>query len=731
MGRRAPLTSLLLTLGLVGTGGPGVEPERVPAHDPADPVAGREHWAYRPLGDATPPGVASGDWPRTAIDAFVLARLEAANLRPAPDADRRTLIRRAYFQLIGLPPGPGDVAAFLEDGRPDAFERLVERLLGSPQFGERWGRHWLDLARYADSNGLDENFLFREAWRYRNWVISAINDDVPFDRFVLEQIAGDLLPHDSIEERDRQRIAAGFLVVGPKVLLGNDPRNQRLEVADEQLETIGRAILGQTLGCARCHDHKIDPIPTSDYYAMAGILTSTQVMEQRHMLGEQRVMERLVGLGRDGDEADKAYEAYWAEHPRLKKREKHSQEALKLLEKGDEAGVAAIRKEHGDAVDAIAADATQAATARIEAQKALIARLAATLANPPAIPARAMIPCDAAEPAGERVRLAGRFDRPTGENVPRGFLRVLGGSAIEIPAGQSGRLELARWLTDVEGGAGRLAARVLANRVWYHLIGRGIVRTADDFGRAGEPPDDPALLDYLARELIDSGWSLKSLVRKIVTSRTFAMESHHDDRAHAIDPENRLLWRAHRRRLDPESLRDAMLSAAGKLDLTPMESSVSYLGDQATAVGDNKIRRRTDFPCRSVYLPLIRNDLPELFAAFDFADPHRTTGMRPRTSAATQSLFILNDESVMAAADAIAERLLHGDMSGSPETRIDRLFELVLGAGADADARADMLRFIREQADRPTGEDGKNAELRAWSMACHALLASSRFQILE
>src|SRR5262245_9228696 len=281
-GMESAVISLILTLGLLGAGEPGVEPERARAHAPSDPVAGREHWAFQPLRDACLP-TDTDDWPRTAIDSFILARQKAADLRPAPDADRRALIRRTYFQLIGLPPSPEEVAAYLNDEQPDAFERLVDRLLSAPQFGERWGRHWLDLARYADSNGLDENFLFREAWRYRNWVISAINDDLPFDRFVLEQIAGDLLPHDSTEERDRHRIAAGFLEVGPKVLLGNDPQNQRLEVADEQIETIGRAILGQTLGCARCHDHKFDPIPTADYYALAGILTSTQVMQQRFM----------------------------------------------------------------------------------------------------------------------------------------------------------------------------------------------------------------------------------------------------------------------------------------------------------------------------------------------------------------------------------------------------------------------------------------------------------------
>jgi uncharacterized protein DUF1549/uncharacterized protein DUF1553/cytochrome c len=698
--------------------------------NPSDPAAGRNHWAFQPLRDARPPQAGSDPWPRSAIDSFVLSRLKAANLRPAPDADRRTLARRTYLQLIGLPPTPQQMSEFLLDQGGDAFDRLVDRLLGSPQFGERWGRHWLDLARYADSNGLDENFLFREAWRYRNWVIEAVNADLPFDRFVLEQIAGDLLPHDSIEQRDRQRIAAGFLVVGPKVLLGNDPKKQRMEIADEQLDTIGRAILGLTLGCARCHDHKFDPIPTADYYAMAGILTSTQVMEQRYMLGEQRVMERLVGLGREGDRADGAYEAYWLERPRLVEREKNARSALTLLEKGDAAGLEALRKEHGDAIDGGAADAALAMEQRIAAQKSMVARLTATIATPPAIPARAMIPGDVVEPGDESIRLAGQFDRP-GERVPRAFLRVFGDSGMVIPPKQSGRLELGRWLTDVDRGAGRLAARVLANRVWYHLIGRGLVRTVDNFGRTGEAPDDPDLLDHLARELIDSGWSIKSLVRTIVTSRTFAMQSRHDDRGNSIDPDNRLLWRAHRRRLDPESLRDAMLLAAGELDLLPLQSSVWYLGDQATAVGDNKVRRRTDFSCRSVYLPVIRNDLPELFEVFDFADPHRTTGMRPHTSVPTQSLYLLNAEPVMAAADAIARRVLSLTASAGKESRVDRLYELLLNASPDKEERADMLRSIEEMEARLRSAGDPEAPARAWSMACQALLASSRFQILE
>ena len=343
--------------------------------NPSDPIAGREHWAFRRLTDQQPPAARATNWPRSPIDSFILARLEATDLQPAPDADRRTLLRRVYIQLIGLPPTPTQVASYLEDDRPDAYERLVDQLLNSPHFGERWGRHWLDLARYADSNGLDENFLFREAWRYRNWVIDAVNADTPFDRFVVEQIAGDLLPHDSVEQRDRQRIAAGFLVVGPKVLLGNDAKKQRMEVADEQIGTIGRAILGQTLGCARCHDHKFDPVPTADYYALAGILTSTQVMERRYMLGQQRVMERLVGLGPDGDAFDGDYEKYWRDLPPMKEKQKHAESALELLNKGDAKALEALVETRAGAVADLAADASQTIQKRIEAQQALLDKL--------------------------------------------------------------------------------------------------------------------------------------------------------------------------------------------------------------------------------------------------------------------------------------------------------------------------------------------------------------------
>ena len=703
---------------------------------PPSPASGTEHWAYRALATEDVPEVGFATWPNGPVDAFLLRQLEEQNLAPVADAEKHVLARRVFFLLHGLPPSPSALKAFVDDGRPDALPRLVDGLLSSPRFGERWGRHWLDLARYADSNGLDENFLFREAWRYRNWVIAAINGDMPLDQFVLEQIAGDLLPYTSVPERDRQRVAAGFLVIGPKVLLGNNPENQRMEVADEQLDTIGRVFLGQTLGCARCHDHKFDPIPTADYYAMAGILTSTEVMEKRYMLGQQRVMERLVGLGVGGDTADASYEAFWRERPQRLEKAKKAKQALGVLEKGVE-DIAAFSKEYGDAVVAEAVDSKRTMKDRIAAQKKHVTLLSAALVAPK-IPPRAMIPTDRPKPADERVRIAGKFDRQ-GETVPRGFLRAVSQESVDIPPEQSGRLQLAKWLIDAEGGAGRLTARVLVNRVWYHVFGRGLVRTVDNFGRKGEVPTHPRLLDYLAQHMLASDGSLKRFLCELLSSRAFALASDSSRDQEALDPDNRWLWRAHRRRLEPEVLRDAMLLVAEKLDLTPMDSTVWYLGDQATAVGKNENRRRTDFSCRSVYLPVIRNDLPEIFAAFDFADPHCTIGMRPRTTSPSQSLFFLNDAIVVEAAEGLARQLLQTgekqngarDNEEFQHRRVEELFERVLGEPSVDEERVEFLKFVREAGGHLAERGVVEAGLEAWVLACQALLASSRFQIIE
>ncbi len=713
-------------------GAPG--PQEVDIHatdEPSDPIAGRDHWAFKLLGSPPLPNPTSNEWAANSIDLFILERLETNGLRPVKNAEPQEFLRRLFFRLAGLPPSSKEVQSFLDDNEPDAIERVVDRLLASPRFGERWGRHWLDLARYADSNGLDENFLFREAWRYRTWVLSSVNDDMPFDRFLLAQIAGDLLPYDSIEQRDRQRIAAGFLVMGPKVLLGNNEKRQRMEVADEQLDTIGKAILGQALGCARCHDHKFDPIPTADYYALAGVFASTNVMEERYMLGQQRGMERLVGLGQSGSKLDDSYEQYWREQPDLKKKKKQADQALKILEENPCEELAKLLSENADGLAESAADTKTTLQERIAAQASLLKKISKALDDPPRIPPRAMVPIDVDAPADEHIRLAGEFDR-LGDIVPRGGLRVLlDDQPIQIPASESGRVSFGRWLTDEDSRASHLVARVQANRVWHHLMGVGLVRTVDNFGRTGEQPSHPELLDFLAQSLIDSGWSVKALVRQIVLSRTFALSSEFDKANHAVDPDNRLHWRSRRQRLDPEAFRDAMLASAGQLDLTPMESSVAYLGDQATAVGANKVRRRTDFPCRSVYLPVIRNDLPELFQVFDFADPQMTTGARPNTTVPTQGLFLLNDSSVMDASNATARRIITETSANDLDSRIDRMFELILNTNATQEQRDSMRSFIVQTADKLTLEDDSEPELHSLAIACHAMFASSRFQFLE
>lgn len=696
-----------------------------PPVDPSDPEAGRDHWAFRPLVDVPPRSAPPPGESVDPIDLYLEDRLEDAGLEPAPPASRRVLLRRLHLALVGLLPTADELRSFLEDPRPDALERRVDQLLASPHFGERWGRHWLDLARYADSNGLDENFLFRQAWRYRNRVIETFNEDQPFDRFVLEQIAGDLLPHETIEQRDRQRIASGFLLLGPKVLLGSHPERQRMDVADEQLDTIGRTVLGQTLGCARCHDHKFDPVPTADYYAMTGILTSTEVLEQRFMLGQQRVMERLVGLGEDGDRLDAEYEKYWRERPALQGRLDRARQALTHLEKEASTELEALVKKHADALAEGARSPETPLGERVAAQKAHVQVLEQKFSRPPPRPARAMIPSDRAKPGDEKIRLAGQYDR-RGEVVPRGFLTVLSSGEIEIPADRSGRVELARWLTDTRDGAGVLAARVLANRIWHHLMGRGLVRTVDNFGRTGEPPSHPELLDHLAAELLRGEWSIKSLVRRIVRTRAFARQSSPVPGAREIDPENVLLHRAHRRRLDPEIFRDCLLQVAGQLDPSPRDSTVDYLGDQATAVGQNKNRRRTDFPCRSVYLPVIRNDLPEIFEALDFTDPQVTTGLRPRTVVATQGLFLLNDPSVTAAARGIATRLLEEHGTASRPDLIDAMFLRILQVSPTASERRNVESFLVDLEADPDLD-----RLERWTLACQALAISSRFLIPE
>jgi hypothetical protein len=658
---------------------------------------GRKFWAFQSPRRHDAPAVRDTNWSRGFVDRFILAALEARGLRPTRDADRPMLLRRLSLDLIGLPPTPQEIDAFISDRSPDAWARMVDRLLASPAFGERWGRHWLDLARYADSNGKDENFTYHDAWRYRDHVIASFNVDKPFDQFIQEQIAGDLLPAANQRERDDLLTATGFLVVGPKMLFDRDKFKQMMDVVDEQIDTIGRTFLGLTLGCARCHDHKFDPVPTIDYYALAGILASTRTLDGTK-LGNPLISGWMVrGLGLGGEKARAAQVAHQNKLEAVSESLRKAESDLRVQQ---------AAKKSSDQIDPL--------PQRVKALKAEEAMLKATA--PPA-PPLVMAVRDEDDPSDMRVNIRGN-PGALGDVVPRGFLKVATRHRGVIPEDRSGRLELAQWLA---GRDNPLTARVFVNRAWMHLFGKGLVRTVDDFGAQGERPTHPELLDTLAIRFVEEGWSVKKLVRAIVMSHTYQIAVVEDGRAARVDPENRLLWRAHRRRLQAEVLRDAMLSVAGQLDRRMGGSSVSGLGEHAT---NNNAKDTLDTDRdrrRSVYLPVIRNGLPSIFEVFDFADPDATTGKRNSTIVPTQALYLMNSPFVIEQARKTAEWLLA--VATTDEGRLDVLYRRALGRVPTAQERETALRFLSEQR-----EGGK---LRAWAAVCQAMFGCTEYRFVE
>jgi hypothetical protein len=685
--------------------------------DAANPA---KHWAFQPVRKVEPPPVKDTSWPHGPIDRFILAKLEEKRLAPARDAGKRVLLRRLTFDLTGLPPSPEDVEAFERDDSPAAIERGVDRLLASRQFGERWGRHWLDVARYADSNGSDENFTYYEAWRFRKYVLSAFDRDKPFDQFVREQIAGDLLPAARQEQRDEQITATGFLVVGPKIIGGGDKEQSRLDAVDEQIDTVGKAFLGLTLGCARCHDHKFDPIPTADYYALAGIFDSTQTVYGQLLHRPDLSGWNLRPLGADGVRLYAEWRAYDEKLDALKQQRAKRQTELADLK----------RKTGAQANEAKEAAALQQEIVKLEQTlKSLAAEIKQLADKPPPKPPLAMAVSDRAVIADTWVRVRGDAHR-RGAVVPRGFVRVVGhGAPSRIPTHQSGRLELAEWLVDP---ANPLTARVAANRIWHHLFGAGLVRTVDDFGRQGEPPSHPELLDYLAARLVAVDWSFKRMIREIVLSHTYQLSAENCEEASRVDPENRLLWRRNRRRLDVEALRDSLLAISGQLDLSPAESTVAHLPDQATGVGD-KPHKPFESRRRSVYLPVIRNDLRPEFSLFDFADPQTVSGRRNQTIVAPQALFLLNSELLRDSARRLAEKLFARAGRADEKNLVGAAFREVFGRPPSADE----LRFAREylagwpRGDARASEGRRPVGADALAALCQALLCSSQFLYLD
>ncbi len=627
-----------------------------------------EHWSFQPIQSPPVPGTKITGWSRTPVDSFLLSRLEARRGRVAPAANRRSYLRRLTFNLTGLPPTPLELRAFEADSSPLAYERVVDRLLSSPRYGERWGRHWLDISRYADSNGLDENRAYVHAFQFRDYVIEAFNHDVPYDEFIRSLVAGDLLPEPSrppgITDDDwdamsrslrANRIrATGFLSLGPKGLREVDPVKMEMDIIDDQVATVGKALLGLTLECARCHDHKFDPITTEDYYALAGIFKSTRTMRQI-------VDKRGKGNG------------FWLERSVALEHSAPGTVPVMSVEEGSVSNLRVHRR-------------------------------------------------------GSHLDL--------GPEVRRGLPAVLTQRLPTDAIGdsESGRLQLARWLTNPQNP---LTSRVITNRIWQWHFGTGLVDTPDNFGELGAAPVAPELLDWLASELIRRDWSIKRLHRLILLSSIYRTAGRsNQDPTRADDDELPAPLRAitgfPRRRLTAEEIRDSLLFVSGLLDTTMRGSLLTlkprqYVNDAKTGnhlVDYNNVRR-------SVYQPVIRNKVYSLFQTFEFPSPSLVSGKRATTTVPPQMLLMLNSDLVVRSSEGMAGQVL-GDKTRPRTQRIRLAYETVYGREpADTEVRGATSFLEAFARTLPANREEVQRRREAWQAFCHALMVSNEFVYLD
>ncbi|MFO0950141.1 MAG: PSD1 and planctomycete cytochrome C domain-containing protein [Isosphaeraceae bacterium] len=640
--------------------------------------AQRRWWAFQPIRQVVPPTPHGEEDSLNEIDAFLREAMRTRGVAPASLADRRTWIRRATFDLTGLPPSPDEVDAFLADDSPLAFDRVVERLLASPAYGERWARHWLDVARYADY--YDSNPATRtasceltEAWRYRDWVVDAFNRDLPFDQFVAHQIAGDLMANpEGGEVYPAGLIATTFLSNGVWDRGDADKEKIVSDMVDDQIDTVGKAFLGLTLGCARCHDHKFDPVSQEDYYALAGVFYSTHILKDLGAKGAEYVMHREPLVPRAHVEA----------------REKHLASIARV-----EAKLAALEKQPRT-------EASQQERAGLSAERD---RLKQTL---PAEPPLAMAAREGGTPGGlfpgiqdVPVHIRGSYTR-LGPLVKRRLPRFLAGEAQAPIREGSGRKELARWVASAENP---LTPRVIVNRVWQWHFGEGLVRTPNNFGMLSEPPSHPDLLDWLAARFVADGWSLKALHRRIMLSAAYRRSSVVDHEAISRDPENRWLGRFTPRRLDAEEVRDAILSVSGRLDRTPR-------GPAADGI---------DTPRRSLYVQTARWDRSSFAMLFDAANPDSSTEKRTASTVAPQALMFLNHPFVRGEARRLAGRL-NTLSRGDADAWVGHAFLLLYGRPAKPREVEVCKRLVTRAGRAPD-----------WEGLAHVLLCSNELMYVD
>ena len=758
-----------------------------------------DHWAYQPVTLPSVPPVENSAWPSGAMDHFILAKLRENGMQPAQPADRRILIRRVTLDMTGLPPTPGEVDAFLADDSPGAYRRVVERLLASPRFGERWGRHWLDVARYADTKGYlagNQARLFTHSYTYRDYVIDAFNADLPYDRFIIEQVAADKLDLGS----DKRPLAAmGFLTLGRRFL--NNPH----DIIDDRIDVVTRGFMGLTVSCARCHEHKYDPIPMADYYSLYGVFASSHEPADKPFISDaidpvQRVAFEQERMRREDDLNNYRHEQYarireqvkrqtgdyiWAAH-RAAKVEVGKVDELARKSKLDpdvtrrwmrhlakrresddpvfSAWFALAKldaKSFGEQAKAVmdgeplakAHPAVRAALNEAESLEAAAKSLGQLLykagedqptlrdvvysdASPaklsdgdvmrvmevrgkegirsrrrkfdelegehPGAPNRAMVLLDNAQPHNPRIFLRGN-PGSEGNAVPRRFLEVLSGKERRPFGGGSGRLEMARAIADPQNP---LTARVMVNRVWQRLFGSGLVATPSDFGVRAEPPSHPKMLDFLAVDFLDNGWSIKALIRSIVTSSTYRQGETSQPEFAERDPGNRLLWQMNRKRLDFEAMRDSVLRVSGGLSLQQGGRSV-------------RIDDKPDANRRTVYAFVNRQNLPNLFRTFDFAGPDTTCPQRFTTTVPQQALYLLNSPFIEAQARRLAKR--EEVRAVADESRIRVMYRLAYQREPSAEELGLAKRFVDDFVPSAV----------AWERLSQSLLVSNEMMFVD
>jgi len=731
------------------------EPERPFAPRDIDWAGEGAHWAFQtPQAPAIPIPVDTG-WAWSEIDRFIRANQETAAVRPNSDAPKATWLRRVTLDLSGLPPTPGELLDFELDNSPQARERVVDRLLDSPRFGERWARHWLDVSRYGESTGKERNFVYLQAWRYRDYVIDAFQRDLPYDQFLREQIAGDLLPHATPAERDRHQIATGFLALNPKGINDRNRESFLLEIVDEQIESISRGVLGLSVVCARCHDHKYDPVSQADYYRLAGIFRSSEprfgiLNRTRNASVPEQLLELTAEESRRGLPLPHAQiaelrlrnEALQLQQGEIRRRrdalppppkptaqQVASAEVKKVVGSDGAATTASAARQSGEpaspeelAIRQLEEEAKQATKQLEELRAKVTENVSQTMA---------IGVIDRPQPADIHLRVKGEVDR-LGTLVPRGFLQVLRTPGEPRIGSGSGRLELAQWLTSP---AHPLTARVFVNRVWSKLLGRGLVPSVDNFGLMGDKPTHPELLDHLTVRFQQEGWSTKRLIRSIVLSRVYAIADSSSPDQSGVDLENRLYWRWNPKRLDAEALRDAVLAIGGGLDLhRPWGTPLLVLGTRELGPTTDYSPLQRPNRHRSIYLPFLRGQAPEMLAVFDVADPSLTVGTRDVTSGPDQALYLLNSPLALDEARFFAQRLLEIPALSSAD-RVDLAFKLAIGQPPSAAQRDQAIQFLADiesqhRAQAPPDAAPSELALRAWSSLSQVIFALPEFRYL-